>query len=98
MLLADASAATAASDATAGASATRERAKRLYFSLYDAPHSHLDEARAYVADQVAAVQAMPADLPSTLAALPAWVQERTEAVGAQYRDYLAARKNGAPRR
>lgn len=98
MLLADASAATAASDATAGPSATRERAKRLYFSLYDAPQSHLDEARAYVADQVAAVQAMPADLPSTLAALPAWVQERTEAVGAQYRDYLAARKNGAPRR
>jgi hypothetical protein len=98
MLLADASAATAASDATAGPCATRERAKRLYFSLYDAPQSHLDEARAYVADQVAAVQAMPADLPSTLAALPAWVQERTEAVGAQYRDYLAARKNGAPRR
>ncbi|MGG7605021.1 iron-containing redox enzyme family protein [Massilia sp. BKSP1R2A-1] len=98
MLLADASAATAASDATAGPSANRERAKRLYFSLYDAPQSHLDEARAYVADQVAAVQAMPADLPSTLAALPAWVQECTEAVGAQYRDYLAARKNGAPRR
>ncbi len=98
MLLADASAATAASDVAAGQIATRERAKRLYFSLYDAPQSHLEEARAYVADQVAAVQAMPADLPPTLAELPAWVQQRTDAVGAQYRDYLAARKNGAARR
>ena len=98
MLLADASAATAARHVTAGASATRERAKQLYFSLYEAPQSNPDAARAYVADQIAAVQAMPADLPPTLAELPAWVQERTDAVGAQYRDYLAARKNGAPRR
>ena len=98
MLLADASAATAARHVTAGASATRERAKQLFFSVYYAPHSIPDGARAYVADQIAAVQAMPADLPPTLAELPAWVQERTDAVGAQYRDYLAARKNGAPRR
>jgi len=78
--------------------ATRERAKPLYFSLYQNPQAHLDEARAYVADQVAAVQALPADLPSNIAELPAWVEERTDAVGAQYREYLAARKNGAPRR
>ncbi|WP_409267466.1 iron-containing redox enzyme family protein [Massilia sp. BHUDP2] len=78
--------------------ATRERAKPLYFSLYQNPQAHLDEARAYVAEQVAAVQALPADLPSNIAELPAWVEERTDAVGAQYREYLAARKNGAPRR
>lgn len=78
--------------------AIRERSKSLYFSLYQNPQAHLDEARAYVADQVAAVQALPADLPSNIAELPAWVEERTDAVGAQYREYLAARKNGAPRR
>lgn len=78
--------------------ATRERSKSLYFSLYQNPPAHLDEARAYVADQVTAVQALPADLPSNIAELPAWVEERTDAVGAQYREYLAARKNGAPRR
>lgn len=93
MLLADAT-----NVAAPGVSTTRERSKRLYFSLYENAQAHQDEARAYVADQVAAVRALPSDLPATLAALPAWVEERTDAVGAQYRDYLAARKNGAPRR
>ena len=95
----DASAATGTVAAISDASpATRERARRLYFSLYDNPRADSAEARAYIADQVASVQAMPADLPPTLAELPAWVQQRTDAVGQQYREYLAARKNGAPRR
>jgi len=98
MLLADAGAATAAQDVNAVNPAERNRAKRLYFSLYDDPRAEPDAARAYVADQIAAVQAMPSDLPSDLADLPAWVEERTDAVGQQYREYLAARKNGAPRR
>lgn len=99
MLLADATTATTAtSGAAPSARATRECARRLYFSLYDNPRAHQDQARAYVADQIAAVQALPSDLPSSLDALPAWVEERTDAVGQQYRDYLAARKNGAPRR
>ncbi|NNG25815.1 iron-containing redox enzyme family protein [Telluria aromaticivorans] len=80
------------------APATRERSRELYFSLYDDPRATPQEARAYIADQIAAVQALPADLPPTLAELPAWVEERTDAVGEQYREYLAARKNGAPRR
>ncbi len=93
MLLADAT-----NVAAPSARATRARSKRLYFSLYDNPAAHADEARAYLADQIAAVQALPADLPASIAELSAWVEERTDAVGAQYRDYLAARKNGAPRR
>ncbi|KFI07733.1 hypothetical protein JN27_09230 [Massilia sp. BSC265] len=88
--------------AVPGVPATRERSKSLYLSLYENPRAHADEARAYVADQIAAVQALPVDLPSdpssNLAALAAWVEERTDAVGVQYREYLAARKNGAPRR
>lgn len=93
MLLAD-----AADVAGPRLSATRDRSKALYFSLYRNPQAHAEAARSYLADQIAAVQALPADLPSNIAALPAWVDARTEAVGAQYRDYLAARKNGAPRR
>ncbi len=93
MLLADAT-----NVAAPDVSATRERSRRLYFSLYENPGAHAEEARAYIADQVAAVQALPSDLPATLAELPAWVEERTDAVGVQYREYLAARKNGAPRR
>ena len=84
--------------ATQPAPAIRERARELYFSLYNDPRATPLEARAYIADQIAAVQALPADLPPLLSELPAWVEERTDAVGAQYRDYLAARKNGAPRR
>ncbi|MCD2516610.1 iron-containing redox enzyme family protein [Massilia sp. G4R7] len=98
MLLADAAAATAAARTHGGAAVTPERARHLYFALYENPQADPEEARAYVADQIAAVQDLPADLPPTVAGLQAWVQERTDAVGRQYRDYLAARKNGAPRR
>src|SRR5690349_8602526 len=93
MLLADATNVTAPD-----APVTREPSRRLYFSLYQNPRAHLDAARAYLAEQVAAVQDLPADLPPSLDALSAWVERRTDAVGAQYRDYLAARKNGASRR
>ena len=100
MLLADASttATAVAAHSRLDHSAIRNRARDLYFSLYDNPRAGSQEARAYVLEQIAAVQALPADLPPTLAALPAWVQQRTDAVGRQYRDYLAARKSGAPRR
>jgi hypothetical protein len=74
------------------------RSKALYFSLYEQPAAAAPASRDYLADQIAAVRDIRADLPSTLDALPAWIEERTEAVGLQYRDYLAARKNGAPRR
>ena len=70
----------------------------LYFGLYSDPHDHRDAARAWLDRQIAAVQAIPPDLPASIDALAAWMHERTEAVGAEYRNYLAARKAGAPRR
>lgn len=51
-----------------------------------------------MAAQIAVARELPSDLPSNLGQLQAWIEERTEIVGQQYRDYLAARKNGAPRR
>ncbi|MCA1857738.1 iron-containing redox enzyme family protein [Massilia oculi] len=90
--------ATVAASAAARAPAQPLRARPLYFALYENAAAHADEAQAYITDQIARVAALPADLPPTLAELPDWVQQRTDAVGAQYRDYLAARKAGAPRR
>jgi len=75
-----------------------ESAKELYFALYADPSSHARAGEAYLREQIAAVQDIPADLPPTLAQLPAWIEARSEAVGIQYREYLAARKGGAPRR
>jgi hypothetical protein len=73
-------------------------ARALYFDLYNHPDSTKEAAQTFLEHQIAAVQAIPSDLPASLDDLTAWMMERTEAVGAQYRDYLAARKNGAPRR
>ncbi|MGX4643076.1 iron-containing redox enzyme family protein [Massilia sp. SYSU DXS3249] len=70
----------------------------LYFGLYADPLGHARAGEAWLREQIAAVQDIPADLPPTLAQLPGWMAARTEAVGQQYRDYLAARKAGAPRR
>jgi len=76
----------------------REPAKDLYFALYDDPLAHAGAGAAFLRAQIAAVQHISADLPPTLAQLPAWIEARSEAVGIEYREYLAARKNGAPRR
>jgi hypothetical protein len=70
----------------------------LYFDLYNNPEEHKGAAQAFLDRQIAAVQAIPSDLPASIDDLTAWMMERTEAVGAEYRDYLVARKNGAPRR
>ena len=70
----------------------------LYFDLYNNPERAKSAAAAFLDHQIAAVQAIPSDLPTSIDGLAAWMTERTEAVGAEYRDYLAARKNGAPRR
>jgi len=74
------------------------RARELYFALYADPLNTARAGEAYLREQIAAVQDIPADLPPTLAQLPAWIEARSEAVGIQYREYLAARKGGAPRR
>jgi hypothetical protein len=73
-------------------------ARALYFALSTDPQSATVAARAFLREQIEAVRDIPADLPAHVEEFPAWMQERTEAVGADYRDYLAGRKLGAPRR
>ena len=79
---------------------TLEPAKALYQALLvDHPGAQAQErARLFLDDQLQAVAGMTADLPEDSDGLEAWVLENNARVGAQYRDYLAARKAGAPRR
>ncbi|HBI67633.1 MAG TPA: hypothetical protein DDZ22_01005 [Massilia sp.] len=84
--------------ASAAAHQVATPAKDLYFALQADPLGNARAAEAFLREQIAAVQAIPADLPPTLAQLPAWIQARTDAVGLEYREYLNARKAGAPRR
>jgi hypothetical protein len=88
----------ASSTRTGTSRAEKAPSRDLYFDLYNNPADHKAAGQAYLDHQIAAVQAIPSDLPASLDDLAAWMQERTEAVGAEYRDYLAARKQGAPRR
>jgi hypothetical protein len=77
---------------------TGQGARNLYFSLYADPAAQPDVATSFIDDQIALARELPVDLPSNINDLQAWIEERTEIVGQEYRDYLAARKNGAPRR
>jgi hypothetical protein len=72
--------------------------KALYFALLDNPAEHVDEARAYLRAQLEATRAEPDEMPDAPWQLSGWIQGRSEAVGLSYREYLAARKNGAARR
>ncbi|MCS0589621.1 iron-containing redox enzyme family protein [Massilia norwichensis] len=72
--------------------------KALYFSLLDNPQAALAESREFLLAQIEAARQEPCELPEALWQLPAWIQGRAEAVGISYREYLSARKNGAPRR
>jgi hypothetical protein len=72
--------------------------KALYFSLLDTPHEAGPASRDYLLAQIEAARQEPCDLPEASWQLPAWIQGRSEAVGIAYREYLSARKNGAPRR
>jgi len=77
---------------------TGQGARKLYFSLYADPAAQPAHARAFVDEQIALARELPVDLPSNINDLQAWIEERTDIVGQEYREYLAARKNGAPRR
>ena len=57
----------------------------------------LDDAAVYLRQQLAATDALESDLPDELDDISDWIVENTSAVGQQYRDYLQARKAGAPR-
>jgi hypothetical protein len=72
--------------------------KALYFSLLDNPEQAAAAGQDYLLAQIEAARQEPCELPEALWQLPSWIQGRAEAVGIAYREYLGARKNGAPRR
>jgi len=70
----------------------------LYFALMDNPAAALEASAAFLAAQIEVARAEPCELPDAVWQLQGWIQGRAESVGIAYREYLAARKNGAPRR
>lgn len=55
-------------------------------------------ATTYLERRLKEAEALPSDLPASLDEMAEWIAAHTDAVGEEYREYLAARKNGAPRR
>jgi hypothetical protein len=74
----------------------RTDAKAVYRALYDEADPNL--AADYLEERLQEAAALPCDLPDTLDGMAEWIARHTDAVGAEYREYLAARRNGAPRR
>jgi hypothetical protein len=64
----------------------------------DNPAAALEASRTFLAAQIEVARAEPCELPDAVWQLQGWIQGRAESVGIAYREYLAARKNGAPRR
>lgn len=77
---------------------TDKGAREVYFNLLDDPQGNLSKAREWLQYQLAAASDIPVDLPMELESLSGWVTRRAGEVGAEYRKYLAARKEGGPRR
>ncbi|GGZ00840.1 iron-containing redox enzyme family protein [Pseudoduganella plicata] len=55
-------------------------------------------AAGYLEARLVEAATLPADLPESLDEMAGWIARHTDAVGTAYRDYLAGRKAGAPRR
>lgn len=72
-------------------------ARALYFALLDDPAAAAGDAGAFLRASIDACAGLPVDLPPGLAGLDAWIAQRTDAVGVQYRAYLDERKAGGPR-
>ena len=74
--------------------------RRLYRDLMrDEPSVQaLDDADAYLREQLAATDALESDLPTDLDDISDWIVHNTAVVGEQYRDYLQSRKAGGARR
>jgi hypothetical protein len=77
---------------------SRDSAKELYFKLSEDTDAHLPQARQFLNRQLELARDIESDLPANVNELAEWIESRTDAIGLAYRDYLAARKNGAPRR
>ena len=73
-------------------------AKDLYRALLDDAAGCRDAALAFLRAQVVLARTEPCELPDAVWQLQGWIQGRAESVGIAYREYLAARRNGAPRR
>jgi hypothetical protein len=74
-------------------------ARDLYAALADGPRDDsAHDIDAFLAAQSKAACALPCELPPDPADLAAWAAPRNGAIGLQYREYLAGRKQGAPRR
>ncbi|GAA5235204.1 iron-containing redox enzyme family protein [Verticiella sediminum] len=75
-------------------------ARHLYEQLYR-PHRHAGARLAgigYLREALARAEALPCELPDTLAALPAWMLAHHRNALARYAGYLEERRTGAPRR
>ncbi len=69
-------------------------------AVYDLLSGTHDPALAggYLERRLKEAEALPSDLPGTIDEMAEWIAAHTDTVGEEYREYLAARKNGAPRR
>ena len=74
-------------------------ARQLYFDLAnDQPGADdIVGASAFLQQQLTVARTLDSDLPRDMHDLATWMTERTDAVGRQYQQYLAGRKNGGPR-
>ena len=73
--------------------------RRLYRDLMrDEPSGQaLDDAEAYLRQQLAATDALESDLPADIDDISDWIVHNTALVGEQYRAYLQSRKAGGAR-
>jgi hypothetical protein len=80
--------------------ATHMSASVLYRALSASrpTRSAREDGARYLHTQLAQAQDLPCDMPASPDDLQAWVGARVAHVGEQYAAYLAARKDGAPRR
>src|SRR5690606_10595045 len=75
-------------------------AKDLYFGLLQAQpgNATLEQSRLFLSRQLNKAAHTPVDLPANIDYLALWMKANTAAVGVQYRQYLAERKDGGARR
>jgi len=87
-------------NSAAAAAAATLSAHALYLELIanDGETGTPGAAQAFLTRELTVTAGMPSDLPDDPRELAAWCAPRHAAIAAQYRDYLAERKAGAPRR
>jgi hypothetical protein len=76
------------------------QSRRVYFDLLTEQFNeeNLATSRQYLVEQLEAAEKLPSDLPENMQMIASWIEESTAQVGREYREYLYARKAGAPRR